>query len=97
MDFDKAELALYEVLEKMPPFSRKTLVLVSSPSIDLQPLIDRLTDHKPDMFGTATQGSTTAHLNRIEIQSNLSVPGIQGCHQNALIKSFEMNSHLICL
>jgi len=43
------------LLEKMPPFSRKTLVLVSPPSIDLQPLIDRLTDHKPDMFGTATQ------------------------------------------
>ena len=56
MDFDKAELALYELLEKMPPFSRKTLVLVSPQSIDLQPLIDRLTDHKPDMFGTATQG-----------------------------------------
>ena len=31
-----------------------------------------------------------AHLNRNQIESNLSVPGIQGCHENALYKSFEM-------
>jgi hypothetical protein len=28
LDFDKAEILLYEPVEKMPPFSRKTLVLV---------------------------------------------------------------------
>ena len=28
LDFDNAELLLYEPVEKMPPFSRKTLVLV---------------------------------------------------------------------
>ena len=38
-----------------------------------------------------------SHLNRDKIESNLSVPGIQGCHENALIKSFEMSPHLICL
>ena len=38
-----------------------------------------------------------AHLNRDKIESNLSVPGIQGHQENALIKSFEMSSHLICL
>ena len=37
------------------------------------------------------------HLNRDKIESNLSVPGIQGCHENALIKSFEMSPNLICL
>ena len=37
------------------------------------------------------------HLNRDEIESNLSVPGIQGNQENALIKSFEMSPHLICL
>ena len=37
-----------------------------------------------------------AHLNRGTIESNLSVPGIQGCHENALIKSFETSPHLIC-
>ena len=32
-----------------------------------------------------------SHLNRDKIESNLSVLGIQGCLENALIKSFEMN------
>ena len=31
----------------------------------------------------------SAHLDRDNIQSNLSVPGIQGCHENVLIKCFE--------
>jgi hypothetical protein len=30
LDFDKAEILLYEPVEKMPPFSRKTLVLVKN-------------------------------------------------------------------
>ena len=37
------------------------------------------------------------HLNRNKIESNLSVPGIQGRHKNALIKSFEMRPHMKCL
>ena len=37
------------------------------------------------------------HLNRKTIQFNLSVPGIQGHQENALIKSFKMSPHLICL
>ena len=41
--------------------------------------------------------SASAHLNRDKIESNLSVPGIQGCHENALCKSFEMSPLLICL
>ena len=40
---------------------------------------------------------SAAHLNREKIKSNLSVPGIQGHHENALIKSFEMSPHLMCL
>ena len=52
LDFDKAELILYECVEKMPPFSRKTLVLVSPPGVSKQPLIHRLVDSNPDMFGT---------------------------------------------
>ena len=38
-----------------------------------------------------------AHLNRDKFESNLSVPGIKGCYENALIKSFEMSPHLMCL
>ena len=39
----------------------------------------------------------TAHLNRDNFESNLSVPGIQRCHENALYKSLETSPHLICL
>ena len=38
-----------------------------------------------------------SHLNRDEIESNLNVPGIQGCLENALYKNFEMRPLLICL
>ena len=37
------------------------------------------------------------HLNRDKTDSNLSVPEIQGCHENALCKSFETSPYLICL
>ena len=42
-------------------------------------------------------GPAGPHLNRDKIKSNLSVSGIQGCHDNALCKSFETSPHLICL
>ena len=29
------------------------------------------------------------HLNRDKIEANMSVPGVQGCHENAIYKSFE--------
>ena len=50
LDFDKAELLLYEPVEKMPPFSRKTLVFVSPPGIPKQPLVHKLVDSNNDMF-----------------------------------------------
>ena len=50
LDFDKAELLLYEPVEKMPPYSRKTLVFVSPPGIPKQPLVHKLVDSNNDMF-----------------------------------------------
>ena len=35
--------------------------------------------------------SSQTHLNRDKIESNLSVPGFQGRHKNALIKDFKMS------
>lgn len=52
LDFDKAELMLYEPVEKMPPFSRKTLVFISPNGIRKQLLIHKLVDYNNDMFGT---------------------------------------------
>ena len=38
-----------------------------------------------------------SHLNRDNIESNMSVPVIQEHQENALIKSFEMSPNLMCL
>ena len=38
-----------------------------------------------------------AHLNKDRIETNSSVPWIQGRHENALIKSFKTSPHMICL
>jgi len=53
LDFDKAELLLYEPVEKVAPFIRKTLVLVSPPDIPKQAIIHKLIDSNKDIFGTA--------------------------------------------
>ena len=50
-EFDNAEVLLYEPVEKMPPYSRKTLIFVSPPSIQKQNLVHKLVDSNPDMFG----------------------------------------------
>ena len=39
----------------------------------------------------------TSHLNTYRIESNMSVPGIVGHPEIALIQSFEMSPHLISL
>ena len=49
-----------------------------------------------DVYGDlATETSEgVAHLNRNQIESNLSVPGIQWCQENALCKSFETSAQV---
>ena len=41
--------------------------------------------------------TTSSHLNRDQIESNLSVPGTQWHQENTLYKSFEMSPLFICL
>ena len=58
-----------------------------------------LTQFLPALNDTKIKGGGEklhTHLNKDKIESNLSVPGIQG-HQEIAIKSFEMSPHLICL
>ena len=45
----------------------------------------------------AFRGVVSTHLNRDKIESNWSVPRIQGHQENALKKSFKMSLHLTCL
>ena len=52
----------------MPPFSRKTLVLVSPPGLGKQQIIRRLVESNPDMFGT-TMPSKWQNIHIISVLS----------------------------
>lgn len=52
IDFDKAELMLYEEVTKMPPFKRKTLVLIGPQSVGRRTLKNRLINSDPEKFGS---------------------------------------------
>jgi hypothetical protein len=65
LDFDKAELLLYEPVEKMPPFSRKTLVFISPVGLRKQGILHKLVDVNPDMFGTTIPRKLTVLANRL--------------------------------
>ena len=85
--------AMYHNSEKL----RGTFVLLQG-LIELFAKLDKLSNNDCTRSGSATtQEVKDTHLNRAKIESNLSVPGIQGCHENASCKSFEMSPHLICL
>lgn len=51
-EFDKAEMVLYEEVTKMPPFRRKTLVLVGVQGVGRRTLKSRLINSDPNKFGT---------------------------------------------
>lgn len=48
--FDKAELTLYEEVCRIPPFERKTLVLVGAQGVGRRTLKQRLISYDPDRF-----------------------------------------------
>jgi len=49
--FDRAELSLYEEVVKLPPFRRKTLVLVGASGVGRRTLKGKLLERNPDRFG----------------------------------------------
>lgn len=51
-EFDKAELMLYEEVAKMPPFQRKTLVLLGAEGVGRRTLKTKLLSKDPQRFGT---------------------------------------------
>lgn len=51
-EFDKAELLLYEEVTRMPPFKRKTLVLIGTKGVGRRTLKNRLINSDPEKFGT---------------------------------------------
>ena len=50
-EFDKADLMLYEEVTRMPPFRRKTLVLIGVSGVGRRTLKNRLVNSDPDRFG----------------------------------------------
>ncbi|CAG7678298.1 unnamed protein product [Allacma fusca] len=50
-EFDRAELVLYEEVTRMPPFRRKTLVLVGTNGVGRRTLKNRLINSDPYKFG----------------------------------------------
>lgn len=51
-EYDKADLMLYEEVTKMPPFKRKTLVLIGVHGVGRRTLKNRLINSDPEKFGT---------------------------------------------
>lgn len=49
-DFDKAELILYEEVTRMPPFKRKTLVLIGTQGVGRRTIKNRLINSDPEKF-----------------------------------------------
>ncbi|XP_035714586.1 MAGUK p55 subfamily member 2 isoform X4 [Folsomia candida] len=50
-EFDRAELMLYEEVTRMPPFRRKTLVIVGTSGVARRTLKNRLVNWDPHRFG----------------------------------------------
>ncbi|XP_077285898.1 MAGUK p55 subfamily member vari isoform X2 [Arctopsyche grandis] len=51
-DFDGADLVLYEEVTRMPPFNRKTLVLIGCEGVGRRTLKKRLINSDPSKFGS---------------------------------------------
>ncbi|KAL4646883.1 MAGUK p55 subfamily member 6-like isoform X1 [Arapaima gigas] len=51
-EFDRHELQIYEEVTKMPPFQRKTLVLIGAQGVGRRSLKNRLMVFNPSRFGT---------------------------------------------
>lgn len=51
-DYDKADLTIYEEVTRMPPFKRKTLVLIGVNGVGRRTLKNRLINSDQNKFGT---------------------------------------------
>lgn len=51
-DFDRHELLIYEEVAKVPPFRRKTLILMGAPGVGRRSLKNKLLVSDPQHYGT---------------------------------------------
>lgn len=52
LEFDRHELLIYEEVARMPPFRRKTLVLIGAQGVGRRSLKNKLILWDPDRYGT---------------------------------------------
>lgn len=52
LEFDRHELQIYEEVARMPPFQRKTLILIGAQGVGRRSLKNRLIMLNPLLFGT---------------------------------------------
>ena len=50
--FDRAELSLYEEVVELPPFRRKTLVLIGANGVGRRTLKNRILERNPEKFAS---------------------------------------------
>lgn len=53
-EFDRHELLIYEEVARMPPFRRKTLILIGAQGVGRRSLKNKLLTHDPSRYGTTT-------------------------------------------
>jgi len=68
-EVDTADLQLYEPVERMPPFTRKTLVLVGPPGVGRKALIQRIVQHDTQLFDT-TKAVTSRAQNTHDVDGD---------------------------
>lgn len=56
IEFDKADLFLYEEVTKMAPFKRRTLAIVGPPAVGRRTLKGRLINSNPEKFAGVIPG-----------------------------------------
>ncbi|CAH1788609.1 unnamed protein product [Owenia fusiformis] len=68
-EFDRHEMMIYEEVARMPPFQRKTLVLVGAQGVGRRTLKNKLIESDPNRFGT-TMPHTTREMREDEENGN---------------------------
>ncbi|KAG8446791.1 hypothetical protein GDO86_014306 [Hymenochirus boettgeri] len=53
-EFDRHELLIYEEVARVPPFRRKTLILIGAQGVGRRSLKNKLLTHDPSRYGTTT-------------------------------------------
>jgi len=71
-EVDTADLQLYETVERMPPFTRKVLVLVAPNGVGGESLVRKIVNQDQKLFDT-TKAVTTKPISSIEVECETSL------------------------